>query len=89
LVHDAQIGRVGAFHLFRLTVEAEDAIEAQISKRLDPSWLAYVSDAETTARELQGMTISHVTAPPGPVQLGTEKLTAESASEMAAHLFDI
>src|SRR5688500_19324483 len=55
LVHDAQIGRVGAFHLFRLTVEAEDAIEAQIGKQLDPAWLASLADVEAAARELRGM----------------------------------
>lgn len=87
LVHDAQIGRVGAFHLFRLTVEAEDAIEAQIGKQLEPAWLASVADAQVAARELHGMATSHITAPPGPVQIGNEKnlLSAESASEIAAH----
>src|SRR5947209_19741583 len=73
LVHDAQIGRVGAFHLFRLTVEAEDAIEPQIGKHLDRAWLAFVAEAQVAARELDGMAISHLTAPPGPVQIGTEK----------------
>ena len=87
LVHDAQIGRVGALHLFRLTVETEDAIEAQISKQLEAAWLAAVKDAQVAARELDAMAASHLTAPPGPVQIGTEKnvLSAESASEIAAH----
>jgi hypothetical protein len=89
LVHDAQIARVGTFHLFRLTVEAEDAIEAQIGKQLDRAWLASIADAETAARELVAMASSHVTASPGPVQIGTVKnaLSAESASEIAAHYY--
>src|SRR4051812_19998072 len=32
LVHDAQIGRVGAYHLFRFPVETEDAIDGEIAK---------------------------------------------------------
>lgn len=86
-MHDAQIGRVGAYHLFRLTVEAEDAIEAQIGKQLGPAWLASVADAQIAARELSETAIAHITAPAGPIQIGTEKnlLSAESAGEIAAH----
>lgn len=88
-VHDAQIGRMGASHLFRLPLEIEDAVEARIGGQLEPAWLAFLADAETAARELRAMASAHVTAPPGPVQIGTAKnaLSQESASEIAAHYY--
>lgn len=87
LVHDAQIGRVGAYHLFRFPVEIEDAIEGQIAQQLDPAWLAFVADRDAADHELQAMSASPVTAPEGPVQVGTEKkvLSPDSLSDMAAH----
>ncbi|MEQ1869723.1 MAG: BrxE family protein [Vicinamibacterales bacterium] len=87
LIHDGQIGRRGAFHLFRLPIEVEDAIESRISQSLDPDWLALVADKEAATRELLAMATTRVTAPAGPVQVGTEKtvLSPDSASDMAAH----
>ena len=87
LVHDEQIGRRGAFHLFRLPVEIEDAVESRISQGLDPAWLVLVSGKDLSESELLSIARTGVTAPAGPVQVGTEKtvLNPQSASEMAAH----
>ena len=89
LTHDEQIGRRGAFHLFRLPMEVEDAIEARISQKVDPAWSALVIDKDTATRELSAMATTPVTAPSGPVQVGTEKtvLSAQSASEIASHYY--
>ena len=87
LVHDAQIGRVGAYHLFRFPVEIEDAIEGQVAKQLDRGWLAFVADRDAADRQLQAMSATPVTAPEGPVQVGTDKkvLSPDSLADMAAH----
>jgi hypothetical protein len=87
LVHDGQIGRVGAYHLFRFPVEIEDAIEGQIAQQLDPAWLTFVADRDAAERELQLMSAAPVTAPEGPVQVGTDKkvLSPDSLADMAAH----
>ena len=86
LIHDDQIGRRGAFHLFRLPIEVEDAIESRISKSFDSTWLALVADQEAATCELLAMATTRVTAPTGPVQVGTEKtvLSPNSARDMAA-----
>jgi hypothetical protein len=86
-LHDARIGRVGVFHLFRLPVGHEDALEAHISDWPTKDPLSWILSRDTAAEELQSMDESHVTAPQGPVQVGSEKriLFPGSISELAAH----
>jgi hypothetical protein len=88
LLHDSRIGRVGVFHLFRLPVDIEDALEPHIadwpSKDHPLSW---ISSCDTALEELRRMDESHVSAPEGPVQVGVEKkiLAPGSISDLAAH----
>jgi hypothetical protein len=46
-----------------------------------------VTDKEAATRELLAMATTRVTAPAGPIQVGTEKtvLSPQSATDMAAH----
>jgi hypothetical protein len=87
LLHDKRIGRVGVFHLFRLPVDTEDALEAHIADLPNEDALSWVSSRETALEELGRMDEAHVSAPQGPVQVGVEKkiLAPSSISDLAAH----
>jgi hypothetical protein len=87
LLHDSRIGRVGVFHLFRLPVDTEDALESQIADLPNEDALSWISSRETALEELGRMDEAHVTAPQGPIQVGVEKkiLVPSSISELAAH----
>ena len=87
VLHDARIGRVGVFHLFRLPVDHEDALEAHIADWPSKDALSWISSRDTALEELQRMDESHVSAPQGPVQVGVEKkiLAPSSISDLAAH----
>jgi hypothetical protein len=87
LLHDKRIGRVGVFHLFRLPVDTEDALEAHIADLPNEEALSWVSSCETALEELGRMDETRVSAPPGPVQVGVEKkiLVPSSISDLAAH----
>jgi hypothetical protein len=87
LLHDSRIGRVGVFHLFRLPVDNEDALEAQNSDVRSEDALSWISSRETAIEELGRMDEAHVSAPEGPVQVGfADKIFAPGLiSELAAH----
>ena len=87
LLHDSTIGRVGVFHLFRLPVDNEDALEAHIADMPSEDALNWISSREDALEELGRMDEVHVSAPQGPVQVGfADKIFAPSSiSELAAH----
>jgi hypothetical protein len=87
LSHDAAIGRLGTFHLFRLPTELEDRIEAELD-RLDLSDQQFsISSMEEALDRLKSFVKNPLSAPQGPVQVGVEPkiLTANSVAELAAH----
>src|SRR5262249_26837533 len=73
LLHDSRIGRVGVFHLFRLPVEKEDSLESITSqiKELDITQLT--ASTEAVLSELAALSQTRLSAPTGPVQVGTAK----------------
>jgi hypothetical protein len=87
LLHDSRIGRVGVFHLFRLPVDHEDALEAHIADWPSEDAPGWISSRDAALEELRRMGESHVSAPQGPVQVGIEKkiLAPGSISDLAAH----
>lgn len=89
LVHDARIGRVGMFHLFRLPVEKEDRVEAAIAEAGNLDVQVLTASREAALDELASMSDRRVSAPTGPVQVGVERniLTPAAISEMAAHYY--
>lgn len=86
-VHDSRIGRVGVFHLFRLPVEREPALDRELSTNLPASWVDLVANREAALTELNRLAGSQITAPPGPVQVGLVKriISPAAVSELAAH----
>jgi hypothetical protein len=87
LLHDAQIGRVGVFHLFRLPIDIEDKLEVQLSETVNGWKVPPPSDREGAQLELRKFNEIRISAPRGPVQIGIpgKILTATSLSELAAH----
>lgn len=80
-VHDAALGRIGCYHLFRLPLTIEDRL---LEVRESNGDLPTKNDA---LAELAGMADAAIDAPDGPVQIGVEKkiLTETSLRELAAH----
>jgi hypothetical protein len=82
-VHDAALGRIGCYHLFRLPLTIEDRL---LEVRESNGNLPTKNDA---LAELASMADSAVNAPDGPVQIGIEKkiLTETALRELAAHYY--
>lgn len=79
--HDAALGRIGCFHLFRLPIQLED----QLSE-IEPAWPTAPAFDQALA-EIASLADALIDAPEGPVQLGVESriLTETSVRELAAH----
>lgn len=80
-VHDAALGRIGCYHLFRLPLPIEDRLlEVQVAIPDMPS-------KQNALEELATMADASINAPEGPVQIGVETkiLTDTSVRELAAH----
>jgi hypothetical protein len=87
IVHDARIGRIGVFHLFRFPIDKEDRVEAHVVEQTGSGAPDYLESREAALVELARLAESRIAAPQGPVQVGVEKkiLTPTSISELAAH----
>ena len=87
LSHDAAIGKLGTFHLFRLPTELEDRIEAELDALDLSGQQLSISSMEEALDQLKKFVKDPLSAPKGPVQVGVEKkiLTANSVVELAAH----
>lgn len=80
-VHDAALGRIGCYHLFRLPLPIEDRLlEVQ-------AVIPGIPTNQGALDELASMADAAINAPDGPVQIGVEKkiLTETSLRELAAH----
>jgi len=80
-IHDAAIGRIGSYHLFRLPTVTQQRL-AGASDR--PTGLLTKDEA---LAELATLGDPSIKAPEGPVQVGVEKriVTNESLKELASH----
>jgi hypothetical protein len=80
-IHDAAIGRIGTYHLFRLPTS--------IQQRLADASIQNVGllPKEEALAELAKLGDPSIRAPEGPVQVGVEKkiATNDSIKELAAH----
>lgn len=85
--HDVRIGKVGTYHLFRMPVEIEDRIEQLLDKEQLAEWLSEVKSKEEAMRALDELAQTKLTAPEGPVQVGTARtiMRKDSIAELAAH----
>jgi hypothetical protein len=80
-IHDAAIGRIGSYHLFRLPTATQQRL-AGASDR--PAVLLTKDEA---LAELAALGDPSIKAPEGPVQVGVEKriVTNESLKELVSH----
>jgi hypothetical protein len=84
--HDAAIGRVGVFHLFRFPIEREESLDLRLVDVTETelvSLLASQADALAILETMAGKNIASVS---GPIQVGQEKQigTSLSMSQLAA-----
>ena len=86
IVHDAAIGRLRTFHLFRLPVTIEDRIEAEM-EHLSALGEVVSSSPDEALTKLAAHIETPLQASRGPVQIGTESnvVSANAVSELAAH----
>jgi hypothetical protein len=86
-VHDNAIGRIGAFHLFRLPVEQEESLDIKISTIPPETLLPLITSRESALAALGEMESSRLIAASGPVQVGIEKQLGNPATggSIAAH----
>lgn len=87
VIHDKAIGRNGAYHLFRLPVEGEEALDIKIASVAPETLLGLIASRETALDALSEMSSGTVPASTGPVQIGLEKQLSSAAtvSTIAAH----
>lgn len=92
-VHDARIGATGVYHLFRLPIEVEERLHRTLLES-DPAGQSelrkLISDRDTALARLRELAQELITAPEGPVQVGTEKTLfwKTSIEELAKHYYD-
>ena len=88
LVHDAAIGRLGTFHLFRLPTAIEDQIAREIEVFNQSAPFPFTS-AQVALEQIAAQMDVSLRASPGPVQIGVEKrvTTTHSLTELAAHYY--
>lgn len=73
VIHDGAIGRNGAYHLFRLPVESEEALDIKISSLAPETILGLIASREIALDALSAVSSGTVPASTGPVQVGLEK----------------
>jgi len=79
-MHDAAIGKVGVFHLFRLPVEKEQALDLRLAKVSRQEITSLISSKENALSELAILAGKSGKSAPGPIQIGNEKEMTEPAS---------
>ena len=87
LVHDQAIGRIGAFHLFRLPVEREESVDIKISPWDGGALLPQIASRATAMAALAEISSGSVPASTGPVQVGLGRQLGNAAviGTLAAH----
>lgn len=89
-VHDSRIGRGRVFHLCRLPAELEANIHGLLLGYDHGQLLSLIKCKEETLLSLKNMCGSTLSAPEGPVRVGTSKKigTEFGIEEMAKHYLD-
>ena len=87
-LHDARIGKGRVYHLFRLPPEVEEGLHRLLMG--DEPSVSSCAAKETALKDLRAMATGGVSAPEGPVQIGTVKnmLTEFAIEELAQHYAD-
>jgi len=89
-LHDSRIGKGGVYHLFRMPAATEEKLHRQLLEAPPESILPCFTDKENSLQKLKVLFESGVSAPEGPVQVGTEKriLSSFAVEEIAKHYHD-
>jgi len=72
-MHDAAIGKVGVFHLFRLPVEKEQSLDIRLGKASHQIITSVIESKENALKELEKIAGNSGKASSGPIQIGYEK----------------
>lgn len=89
-LHDSRIGKGGVYHLFRMPAASEEKLRRQLLEGQPQPILSCFENKEDALQKLKAMFESGVSAPEGPVQVGTEKriLSSFAVEEIAKHYHD-
>lgn len=89
-LHDSRIGKGGVFHLFRLPPVIEESVHYEMLHADPGRAKALIQSREAALEALGRMAVERLTAPEGPVQVGTVKtiLYPRSLEELAKHYLD-
>lgn len=84
-MHDAAIGKVGVFHLFRFPAEQEQALDLRLGRIDQQEIIAPIISKEHALAELQKLAGKAGKSSPGPIQIGRENemTTAGSLRKIA------
>lgn len=88
--HDARIGKQGTRHLFRFDGGLERQIHAEILHADQDAVASLIADREAALQALRELVVQSVSAPQGPIQVGTlaDELRKEAIADIAAHYLD-
>lgn len=89
-LHDERIGKGGVYHLFRLPIAIEENLHGMLLDFNVDVIIPDLSDTNAAMDRLEQFMGNGVSAPAGPVQIGTMKniLNNFSIQELAAHYLD-
>ncbi len=89
-IHDKRIGKGSVYHLFRFSTSIENLIHKCLISTDYGELFSHLKDKDTVLKELQKFISSTITAPEGPVQIGTSKnmLSDFAIDELARHYHD-
>jgi hypothetical protein len=84
--HDAAIGRVGVFHLFRLPIEQEESLDLRLVGVAAADLVSLLPAKAAALTNLETLVSKNIPPVSGPIQVGQEKQigTAASAGHLAA-----
>lgn len=87
-MHDAAIGKVGVFHLFRLSAEKEQALDLRVGKTSQQEITSSIASRDHAMTEMQKIAGKDGKAVAGPVQIGREdEMTAPGSLRKIAESY--
>jgi hypothetical protein len=78
--HDAAIGRVGVFHLFRLPIEQEESLDLRLAGVAGADLVSLLPSKAVALASLETLISKSIPPVSGPIQVGHEKQIGTPAS---------
>ena len=84
--HDAAIGRVGVFHLFRLPIEQEESLDLRLAGVTETELVSLLASQANALASLESLAGKNIAPVSGPILVGQEKQigTPVSVGQLAA-----